>query len=100
MVGVSKRREYLGTFFDSRASPEDGQHLPQRPSGEVKINISTAGLCSTNNQANNPVPRKAETRTTKMTRYKAHQLRHQEEIQVSLVFNEARSWQEAKNLFP
>ena len=68
MEGLPGRREYLGTFLGSHSSLEDGQHLPQRPSGEANSNISTSGLCSAYGQANNLASRKAEAKATNITR--------------------------------
>ena len=62
------RREYLETFFGSHASPEDGQHLPQGPSGEADSDISTPGLHFAYGQANNPAAHEAKTRATNKTR--------------------------------
>ena len=44
MEGLPERREYLGTFLGRHASPEDGQHLPQRLHGEADSDISTSRL--------------------------------------------------------
>ena len=68
MERLPRRREHLGTFLGSHAPPEDGQHLPQEPSGEADSDISTPALRSAYGQANNPAPRKVETRATDRTR--------------------------------
>ena len=62
MEGLPKRKEHLGTFFGSHASPKNCQHLPQKPSRKTDSNISISGLCFAYGQTNNPDRRKIETR--------------------------------------
>ena len=68
MEGLPGKKEHLGTFFASHASPEDGQHLSQGPSGEVNCDISIPRLRYAYSQVNNPAPCKAETRAIDGTR--------------------------------
>ena len=98
MKRVPKRGEHIETFLGSYASSKNGQHLPQGLSREANSNISIAELYFTHGQANNLALRKAETRATKITRYKTCQVRRQRGIYVNLVFNGARSQQKAGNL--
>ena len=64
MEGLPKKKEYLRIFLGHHASLEDGQHLLQGLLREVNSNINTFRLHSAHGQANNPAPRKAETKVT------------------------------------
>ena len=44
MKGLSKKKEYLGTFLNSHAPSENGQHLVQGLFGEDDCDINTLGL--------------------------------------------------------
>ena len=68
MEELSERRKHLGNFLGSHALLEDGQHLPQGPSGEANNDISNPGLRFAYGQANNPALCKAKTRVTNKTR--------------------------------
>ena len=100
MEELPRKREHVEIFFDSHASLEDGQHLPQEPPKEADSNSNTFGFHSAHGQVKNPAPCKLETRAAKKTRYEAYQVRWQGRIRVSLVFNRAGSRQEAGNLSP
>ena len=44
MEKLYERRKYLKTFLGIHAPPKDGQHFPERPTGEADSNISTPRL--------------------------------------------------------
>ena len=52
MEGLSKRKKYLKTFFNSHAFLEDGEHLLQGLSEETNSNINTSKLYSIYGKAN------------------------------------------------
>ena len=66
--GYPEEEKHLGTFLGYYAPSEDGQHLPQGPSGEVDSNISTPKHRSAQGQANDPAPREAKTKVTNRMR--------------------------------
>ena len=56
MKRLSERKKHLKTFLGHHVLQEDGQHLPQGPSGKANSDISHSGLCSAHGPANNPAP--------------------------------------------
>ena len=69
------RKEHLRTFFGSHAPPENGQHFPQKLSGEADSDINTLGLCSTYGKANSQATRKVEMKMPSKKCYKAREVR-------------------------
>ena len=86
MKRLPRRREHLGIFFNSYAPLEDGPNLPHRPSKKADSDISTFGLCSTHDQANNLALCNVEIRVIDRIYRKVHQMSWQEKIWINMVF--------------
>ena len=109
MEKLPGRKEHLETFFDHQASPEDGHHLSQKPSGEADSNISIFRLRSAHSQVKNLAPYKFKAKATNKTYKKEDALKRyakwgdNEEAtkrNSSRYSSRARSWWVAKDLSP